>query len=183
MAPNMHSRLFPVRHFMRPYTLITWKLEVVYGYSISSNCSSIGDVYIWVSAICKIRLASYGSKHALQSLDLSYTTFVYTSHITLKLQVVYFIYECSAYRTTALLSKTFLELFRAAWERQCLNSDQTGLDWQTCELIIWPATGPTHIHYRIYATHSKTVHVFHVHELWNVAVPCSCYKEELMLMM
>ena len=116
----------------------------------------------WVRAVYEIRLASYGSKHALQ--PRSDTPFVHTyahnlkttgciwmlyisndchtirhiqflvpntrhslfpiyhlcilTRITWKLQVVH---ECSAYPTTALLSKTLFVWFKVAWETRLKN--------------------------------------------------------------
>ena len=67
-----------------------------------------------VRAGCEIRMESYASKHALQFLsDKPFCIYSVLRHITWKLQVIS---ECSAYRTTAILSKTFFVWFIIAIE-------------------------------------------------------------------
>ena len=97
------------------FTLITWKLQVVFGLSTYRTTALLSVMSIFrFKAGCEIRLVSYGSKHASYSFFPISSLRVLTS-ITWKLQVIY---GRSAHRTTALLSETFLVWLRVAWEIQ-----------------------------------------------------------------
>ena len=63
MDPNTDRNHFSIRHCMRTYTRNSRTIcgRCIY---ISNNCSTIGE-----RAGCEIRMASYASKHALQSLS------------------------------------------------------------------------------------------------------------------
>ena len=111
MDPNGHGNLFRY-NTMCLITLITWKLQVVYGCSTYWTTALQLEMSIFcVRTECEIWLVSYGSKHALQSV--SDKPFVCTYMHNLKLQVIH---GCSAYQTTALLFETFFVWFRVASE-------------------------------------------------------------------
>ena len=131
MAPKMHHSLFHSDMTFYAYSHNS-KLQVVYRRSAYRATASLLEMSIfWVRATCEIWLASYGSKHASQSLsDMPFVHIL--PRITWKLQIVH-VYGCSAYGTTASLSKTFLVWFRVVWD------DQTGELWfQThITVVLW----------------------------------------------
>ena len=94
------------------FKVVTAKLQVVSRRSTYRMTALLSKMYILcVRAECEIRMVSYASKHALQSLsDKPYSVF---RHKTQKLKVI-----CgrSAYWTTAMLSETFFVWFRVARE-------------------------------------------------------------------
>ena len=94
-------------------TLITWELQVVCRRFTHQTTVLLSEMYIFcVKAGFEIQIVSYTSKHGLQSLsDRPFYVYSVLRRITWKLQVVH---ECSAYRTTAILSETFFVCFRLA---------------------------------------------------------------------
>ena len=51
-------------------TLVTRKLQVIYGHSVYQTIALLLEMSIFcVRAVCAIPVVSYGSKHALQSLS------------------------------------------------------------------------------------------------------------------
>ena len=108
MDSNTHHNYFPILHFVSTYTLNS-KLQVVYRRSTDQMTEL--DV-------------SYGSKHALQSLSNKPFVCTYTHKSkTIGHTPCTPVYECSAYRTTALQLETFLKWLRVAWEIQLESYD------------------------------------------------------------
>ena len=69
MDPNMHHNLFSMRHFGCTYTH-NLKLQVVYRRSTYWMTALLWEMSMFcVRAGCEIRLVSYSSKHASQSLS------------------------------------------------------------------------------------------------------------------
>ena len=54
---------------MHPYTHILKTTGYIWIFHILNNCSTNRDVYLLCWSCCEIKLASYGSKHAFQSLS------------------------------------------------------------------------------------------------------------------
>ena len=112
MNPNTHCNHFPI-WLLCILTLITQKLHVVYGHSKYQTTALPSKISIFcVTTGCKIRVASYGSKHTSQYL--SNKPFVHNYTHILQVQVVD---GCSAYWMTVLLSETFLVWFMQLHER------------------------------------------------------------------
>ena len=105
-----------VRYTSQPITDMTFvhtytQLENYrsYEHSTYQTTARVSEMAIfWVRAACKIWLVSYGSERASQSLSAD-NPLVHNLKITGG-------NGCSAYRVTALLSKTFLVWFRVAWD-------------------------------------------------------------------
>ena len=69
MDPNMHRNHFLIQNFVCT-THITWKLQVVHRCSTYWMTALLLEMSIFYDrAGCKMRLTSFGSKHALQSLS------------------------------------------------------------------------------------------------------------------
>ena len=93
------------------YTFGSPKLQVVYERSTYQTTVLLSEMAIfYIRAGCKIQMVGYGSEYASQCL--SNKSFVRT-RITWQVQVIY---GLSAYRTTVLLSETFVVWFRVALE-------------------------------------------------------------------
>ena len=95
--------------------LVTQKLQIVCGHFTYQMTVLLSEMSIFfVRAGCEIQMASYASKHALQSLsDKSFLHNSVLRRITWKLQVIH---KCSVYRMTAILSETFFVWFRVAMQ-------------------------------------------------------------------
>ena len=49
MAPNTHHSPFPIRHFVRTYTHVTWKLQVLYGYFAYRTNGLLSETFrVWL---------------------------------------------------------------------------------------------------------------------------------------
>ena len=96
-------------------TRITRKLQVVCRHATYWMTALLSKMFIFfVRAGCEIWMASYVSKHALQSLsDKPLLCIQILRHITWKLQVIR---GSSAHRMTATLSETFFACFRVPLE-------------------------------------------------------------------
>ena len=94
------------------HILVTQKLQVVCRCSTYPMTPLLSEMSIFcVRAEFETQMASYASKHASQSLfDNPFYAYSVLRCITWKVQVVH---ECSAYRTTAILSEIFV-WFRVA---------------------------------------------------------------------
>ena len=81
MAPNTHRSLFPIRHLACAYilTLITRKLQVVYGHSLHRTTALLSKIFVvWFRVAWEIRLESSVPRH--ESRSFSDTTLcVYTA--------------------------------------------------------------------------------------------------------
>ena len=87
---------------------------------IPNNYSAISYPFTHRTA-CELRLASYGSKHALQSLSNSPFVCTYIHN----LKIIQVVYGCFAYQMTALLSETLcgLELHESSnWRVMALDT-------------------------------------------------------------
>ena len=112
MAPNTHCSLFLIHHFVYTYAHNLETTSHIWTFCCTYWTTALLWMSIfWVRTACEIRLASYGPKHALQSL--SDMPFVRTYMYNLKLWVVYGHFT---YQTTALLSEIFLTWFRIVWQ-------------------------------------------------------------------
>ena len=93
-------------------TLLTWKVQVVYGCCTYQMTPLVFEISIFcIKAGCKIQLVSYASKHALQCLLINHLC-IHTL-LSWKLEVIH---GYSAYQMTGLPSETVLLLFRVEWE-------------------------------------------------------------------
>ena len=130
MGPNTQCNPFSIRHSVLTYTRNLKTTDCMQTFYISNNCSTIGDIYVCVRARCEIRMVSYTSKHAMQSLsDKPFLRIQCTKTHNSKLQILC---GCSSYRTTAILSETFFVWFRVALEIQL---ESYGL--RHSSVIIW----------------------------------------------
>ena len=132
---NTHHNHFPTRHLC-VLTLITPKVQVVYEHSTHRTTALLSEMTIFiVRAGWETWLPSYGSKYASECLSDSHLCVL--PRITWKLQVIY---THSAYRTTALLSKTFLE--RSDWRVTAPHTHQSFPDTTLC---VYTCCKPVHI--------------------------------------